>query len=82
MAQMNLFREALFECNLHEIAYPDKTHTLWNKRGDGEVFERLDRFNGDSFRQEAFPMRKHWLWIILDQTTDRCCACLKDMVKR
>lgn len=58
MTQMNSFKEVLFDCNLHEIAHPDMSHTWFNKREEEEVFERLDRFLGDPNWQEAFPHAK------------------------
>lgn len=58
MAQMGLFREALFDCNLHEIAHPDVSFTWLNKREEGEIFERLDRFLGDPQWQNTFPQAK------------------------
>lgn len=58
LAQMNMFREAIFCCNLHEVAHRDVTHTWFNRREDGDIFERLDRYLGDPRWQEAFPHAK------------------------
>lgn len=55
LSQMNMLRETLLYCNLHEVAYPDKSMTWSNNRPEGLIFERLDRFLGNTKWAIEFP---------------------------
>lgn len=56
MSRINFFQNAINSCGLSDLGFSGPKFTWWNKRPDGSmVFERLDRFLGNSEWLNLYP---------------------------